>query len=338
MNERTDAAGAMTFLITGSAGHLGEAMVRTLRLQQGSVIGLDTNPSPFTDRVGSITDRGFVRASMAGVQAVVHAATLHKPHIATHRPQDFIDTNVTGTLVLLEEAAAAGVRSFVYTSTTSVFGAALTPEPGAPAAWITESVVPIAKNIYGVTKHAAEQLCELFASKRRLPVVVLRTSRFFPEADDDAAIRGKYTIVNAMANELLYRRADIADIVDAHLLALARAPAIGFGRYVVSATTPFTPADLAALSRDAPSVVHRLFPESADLYAAHGWTFFPSIDRVYVNHQATVALGWRPKYDFRHVLKSLQLGQDFRSTLALAVGSKGYHATAFKDGPYPLAP
>jgi UDP-glucose 4-epimerase len=332
-----DSRQMMTVLVTGSAGHLGEATVRTLRLQHRSVIGLDVNSSPFTDRVGSITDRDFVRASMAGVHAVVHAATLHKPHIATHSPQSFIDTNVTGTLMLLEEAANAGVRSFVYTSTTSVFGAALTSEPGAPAAWINESVVPIAKNIYGFTKHAAEQLCELFASKRRVPVVVLRTGRFFPEADDDAAIRGKYTIANAMANEMLYRRADIEDVVDAHLLAIERAPEIGFGRYVISATTPFAPADLATLGRDAPSVVQRLFPESADLYAAHGWTSFPSIDRVYINHQAMAELGWRPKYDFHHVLKSLRLGQDFRSALALAVGSKGYHATVFQGGPYPVA-
>jgi len=120
------------------------------------------------------------------------------------------------------------------------------------------------------------------------------------------------------------------------LLALERAHAIGFGRYVVSATTPFTPADSAVLGRDAPGVVHRLFPEAADLYAAQGWTFFPSIDRVYVNHQATKALGWRPKYDFPHVLNSLRLGQEFRSSLSLAVGSKGYHATVFEDGPYPV--
>ncbi len=54
-----------------------------------------------------------------------HAATLHKPHIATHSRQDFVDTNITGTLLLLEEAATAGVESFVYTSPTSVFGDAL---------------------------------------------------------------------------------------------------------------------------------------------------------------------------------------------------------------------
>jgi UDP-glucose 4-epimerase len=332
------AAEKHTVLVTGSAGHLGEAIVRTLRAQHRPVLGVDLHPSPFTDRVGSITDRDFVRESIAGVHAVVHAATLHKPHVATHSRQAFIDTNVTGTLVLLEEAASAGVQTFVYTSTTSVFSGALTTAAGAPAAWITDSVVPIAKNIYGVTKLAAEHLCELFALRQQLPVVVLRTARFFPEADDDAVIRSKYAIANAQANELLYRRADIEDVVEAHLLAIRHAPAIGFGRYIISATTPFARRDLAALGRDAPSVVDRLFPESRDLYSALGWTFFPTIDRVYVNDQAMAALGWLPKYDFRHVLHSLRLGQDFRSPLAQAVGGKGYHSTVFEDGPYPVAP
>jgi UDP-glucose 4-epimerase len=111
------------------------------------------------------------------VRAVIHSATLHKPHVATHARQDFVDTNVTGTLTLLEAALAAGVRAFVHTSTTSAFGSALTPGPGAPAARITEAVAPIPRNIYGVTKVAGESLCELFHRDQRLPVVVLRTGR-----------------------------------------------------------------------------------------------------------------------------------------------------------------
>jgi len=118
---------------------------------------------------------------MQGVDVVLHTATLHKPHIASHTRQDFVDTNVTGTLNLLEEAVSAGVRSFVFTSTTSVFGHALAPPAGAPAAWITEEVVPVPKNIYGLTKLAAENLCELLQQSSGLPCIVLRTSRFFPE-------------------------------------------------------------------------------------------------------------------------------------------------------------
>jgi UDP-glucose 4-epimerase len=323
-------------LVTGSAGHLGEALMRTFRARHQPAAGLDIKASAFTDRVGSVCDRAFVKECLRGVRTVLHTATLHKPHVATHSMQDFVDTNITGTLVLLEEAAAAGVESFIYTSTTSTFGAALTPAPGEPAAWITEEVTPVPKNIYGVTKVAAEGLCELFSRTRRLPILVLRTSRFFPEDDDNATTRSQYETLNSQANELLYRRADIEDIVAAHLLAIDRATQIGFRRYIISATTPFRPEDLAALRDMAPQVVQRLFPDCESLYAARHWSLFPHIDRVYVNDLAVAELGWRPKYDFRHVLGSLRAGVDFRSPLARAVGSKGYHSTTFAEGPYPV--
>jgi UDP-glucose 4-epimerase len=311
-------------LVTGSAGHLGEALVRVLRDAGRDVAGLDVLASPFTTTVGSITDRATVRRSLAGVGAVLHAAALHKPHVGSHSRQDFVETNVTGTLTLLEEAAAAG-GSFVFTSTTSAFGRALTPAPGAPAAWITEEVTPLPRNIYGVTKTAAEDLCLLIHAAHGLPVVILRTSRFFPEPDDVDAVRDAYPDANVKASEYLYRRADIADVVAAHLLTMDRAPALGFGRYIISATTPFTPADLPALRADAPAVVRRLFPDQEAEYARRGWRMFPGIDRVYVTERARTELGWAPVYDFRRVLDLLKAGQDARSPLARAVGAKGYH-------------
>ncbi|PRH86808.1 NAD-dependent epimerase [Labrys okinawensis] len=326
----------MTILVTGSAGHLGEGLMRTLRAAGRPAIGLDLKGSPFTDIVGSIGDRTFVERHLPGVRTVLHAATLHKPHVATHGYQDFLDVNVQGTLVLLEAAAAAGVEAFVFTSTTSAFGSALTPAAGEPAAWVTEDVTPIPKNIYGASKIAAETLCELFARRHRLPVIVLRTSRFFPEADDDPEMRQRYGTDNAQANELLNRRCDIQDVVDAHLAAADRAPSLGFGRYIISATTPFGPGDCAALRTTAPALVHRLFPDCAELYAAKGWSLFPQLDRIYVNARARAELGWRPRYDFRHMLDCLREGQDFRSSLAGLVGSKGYHDTVFSEGPYPV--
>jgi UDP-glucose 4-epimerase len=327
----------MTLLVTGSAGHLGEALMRTLRAAAEPARGLDILPSPFTTHVGSICDPAFVAGAMEGVRAVIHAATLHKPHVATHSRQAFVDANITGTLTLLEAALAAGVEAFVYTSTTSAFGSALTPAAGEPAAWITEGVGPIPRNIYGVTKVAAESLCELFHRAHGLPVIVLRTSRFFPEADDNPTIATEYELANVQANELLYRRVDLADVVSAHLLAVQRAPAIGFGRYIVSATTPFGRSDLAELRSDAPAMVRRRFPQCEAFYAARGWTLFPSLDRVYVNARAVAELGWRPRYDFAHVLDRLAAGEDFRSPLARAVGSKDYHAAAFSDGRDPAA-
>src|SRR5262249_10574216 len=158
-----------------------------------------------------------------GVNAVLHTATLHKPHIATHSRQDFIDTNITGTLNLLEEAMASGITAFIFTSTTSAFGGTLTPSPGAPAVWVTEEVKPVPRNIYGVTKTAAEDLCELFHRRHGLACLILRTSRFFPEEDDDVATRQVYDDRNVKANEYLYRRVDLEDAATAHLLALDKA-------------------------------------------------------------------------------------------------------------------
>jgi nucleoside-diphosphate-sugar epimerase len=326
----------MRILVTGSAGHLGEALMRTLPAAGHDPVGIDIKPSPFTHHVGSIADREMVKRCMRGVEAVLHAATLHKPHVATHARQDFVDTNVTGTLNLLEEALLARVRAFVYTSTTSAFGRALMPPPGAPAAWITEDVRPVPKNIYGATKVAAEDLCELFHHRSALPCVVLRTSRFFPEEDDRKETRDAYDDVNAKVNEFLYRRADIEDIGRAHVLALDRAPTLGFGRYIISATTPFTPADLLDLRTDAPAVVARRVPRFQAVYAARGWKMFPGIDRVYVNERARRELGWQPRYDFAKVLELIESEGVAGSPLARMIGSKGYHADRFTEGPYPV--
>ncbi|MCW2995758.1 MAG: NAD(P)-dependent oxidoreductase [Conexibacter sp.] len=322
----------MRILVTGSSGHLGEALVRVLRGDGVDVVGLDVLPGAYADVVGSIVDRATVRRVLEGVDAVVHCATLHKPHVGSHARQAFVDTNVVGTLNLLEEAVAAGVSRFVFTSTTSAFGRALTPGSGAPAAWIDEDVVPVPRNVYGVTKTSAEGLCELVHRDHGLPVIVLRTSRFFPEADDREEVRAAFEDDNLKVNELLYRRVDLEDAVSAHRLALERAPDIGFGRYVVSATTPFAREDLAELRSNAPAVVARRVPEYAELYAQRGWRMLPSIERVYDNSRARDALGWEPTYDFAQALALLKDGKPARSALATTVGAKGYHPVP--TGPY----
>jgi UDP-glucose 4-epimerase len=315
----------MKILVTGSSGHLGEALMRVLRGEERDVLGMDILPSPYTDRVGSIADKNFVRKNMPGITHVLHTATLHKPHVATHGNQQFVDTNMTGTLNLLEASVENKVRSFIFTSTTSTFGDALTPVPEEPAAWITEDVVPIPKNIYGVTKTAAEDLCQLFHRNQKLPCLVLKTSRFFPEEDDDRLIATSYADSNAKANEYLYRRIDVEDVVGAHLLAMEKAPLTGFSKYIISATTPFEKNHLRALKTNAHEVLKSLYPDFETIYARLNWKMFPTIGRVYVNRKAREELGWKPKYDFRYILDKLNAGEDFKSELAKAIGSKGYH-------------
>jgi nucleoside-diphosphate-sugar epimerase len=326
----------MKILVTGSSGHLGEALVRTLSGSGHEVTGLDIKKSAFTDVVGSVHDSETVHKCMRGVEVVYHAATLHKPHVATHSMQQFIDTNVSGTLTLLQLAKAHGVRSFIFTSTTSMFGDALRPPAGTPAAWVTEDVDPIPKNIYGVTKTAAEDLCLLFHRQHGLNCIILRTSRFFPEEDDDKLKRESCPGENAKANEFLFRRVELEDVVGAHIAAAERAPDLGFGRYIISATTPFLPEDMLALNTDAAAVVRERFPGYEDIYARLGWVMFDKIDRVYVNEAARKDLGWQPKYDFAHILECLKTGAYPKSRVSELVGAKGYHDRVFKDGPYPV--
>jgi UDP-glucose 4-epimerase len=291
--------------VTGSSGHLGQALVTSLSSAGHDLTGVDRVDSPNTDLVGPLENREFVDDCLDGAEVIVHAATLHKPHMVTHTRRDFVETNVLGTFNLLEASAACRVGCFVYLSTTSTYGRALEPPSGSPVIWIDENVAPLPKNIYGATKVAAEHLCELAAFERDLPTIVLLTSRFFPEPDDRMEIRDAYDDLNVKVNELLYRRVDIDD--------------------VVSATTPFSPEDLPSLRLDAPRVVRRIYPDFTDIYDQLGWTMFPSIEHVYVNRLARDDLGWLPRYDFRSALDCLRDRRDPRSELALSIGVKGYH-------------
>lgn len=326
----------MKVLVTGSAGHLGEALARTLKKLDYEVIGLDILESPFTTHPGSVIDRSCVKRCLDGVKVVFHTATLHKPHIVTHSLQQFVDTNITGTLNLLQEAVVADVECFVFTSTTSVFGDALMPPAGAPAAWVTEDITPVPKNIYGVTKAAAEDLCQLFHRNHGLACIILRTSRFFPEEDDNKGMREAYTDENLKANEYLFRRVALEDAVSAHIAGAKRAREIRFSKYIISATTPFLPSDMPDLRAGALGVVQRLVPEYEEEYERRGWRMFPGIDRVYVNERARNELGWQPRYDFRYIVDRLKSGDDLQSPLARLIGSKGYHAETFFEGPYPV--
>ncbi|ODA80472.1 hypothetical protein RJ55_03430 [Drechmeria coniospora] len=321
-------------LVTGSAGHLGTALMLRLPELGFTPLGVDVVPSDSTTAVGSVADRPFVAGLLAShpVKHILHAATLHKPHVGTHAKSDFVDTNVTGTLVLLEEAARLGdaVESFVFFSTTSAFGRALSPEPGRPAVWIDESVVPVPKNIYGVTKVAAEDLCALVHRQTGMPVLVLRLSRFFPEEDDDDDRRAALSDDNLKVLELAYRRCDIADVVSAAACAMKRARALAWAKYIISAPPPFAndAETLAALDADPAAVFARVCDAVDAVFEERGWKHLDRVDRVYDSAKAVRELGWRPEYTFERAVERLADGRPWRSELVDLVGRKGYHASS----------
>jgi UDP-glucose 4-epimerase len=303
----------MRILVTGSSGWLGQTLVPRLQNAGNEVIGIDLLPAPTTQIVGSIANRDLIRSTIRDFQvnAVIHSGALHKPNIETHETSAFISANVQGTLNLLEESVLPGskVDRFVFTSTTSLMISreirAARLRNATEALWIDEDMTPLLpRNIYGVTKYAAEHLCRLFHQLHELPVLILRTARFFPE-EDDMAHEISQSGPNTKANELLFRRLSVEDAADSHVVAIAKAPELGFDTFIISARTPFHRDDCKQLIIDAPAVVERYFPDYPRLYARVGWTMFQCIDRVYDSGKASRILGFDCKYGFKEMLNEL---------------------------------
>jgi len=283
----------MRILVTGSSGRVGRAVYVRLLRDGHDVRGLDRSPASTADVVGDIRDPAVLRRALEGIDAVVHTAALHAPHVGFVDEALFHEVNVEATVALARLAIERGIRRLVFTSTTALYGYAATP-PGR-AGWVDESVEPRPRTVYHRTKLAAEARLESLSREAELCVTVLRMSRCFPEP------------APRMAAYRLHRGIDVRDVAEAHSLAL-RDAAAGFRRFVISGGTPFLPEDAAELQRDAPAVLARRAPDLVEAFRSRRWQLPQSLDRVYSPALAMRQLGWQPRYGFAEVLKMLDEG------------------------------
>lgn len=172
-----------TVLVTGAGGfvgsHLTEALVRAGFRVKAFVRYNSRNSWGWLDRVpvnihqnvevfaGDIRDPNGVKKAMQGCDVVVHLAALIGIPYSYHSPDSYVDTNVTGTLNVLQAARELGLRRIIHTSTSEVYGTArFVP--------ITEEHPLQGQSPYSATKIAADQLAYSYYSSFALPVVIAR--------------------------------------------------------------------------------------------------------------------------------------------------------------------
>ncbi|KZN41520.1 hypothetical protein N474_24650 [Pseudoalteromonas luteoviolacea CPMOR-2] len=279
----------MKVLVTGSAGRVGRAIYIKL-MHSHHVVGLDKTPCSTTDFVGDIRDKALVRQALNGVDVIVHTAALHAPHVSLHSKQTFNEINVDATEQLALLGIEVGIKQFIFTSTTALYGHASTPND--IAGWVNEQTNPEPKTIYHQSKILAESKLHAISKSHNLPVTVLQMSRCFPEPAD------------LMAVYRLTRGIDARDVALAHKCAIEKCLR-GFNRFIISGATPFCPSDTDKLYNSAEELLTRKCPSIAAAFEERSWALPKSLDRVYDSSAAQTQLEWRPKYGFEDVLNLL---------------------------------
>ncbi|MBN2448733.1 MAG: NAD-dependent epimerase/dehydratase family protein [Lentisphaeria bacterium] len=178
----------MTVLVTGGAGFIGshiaahfqgKAQVRVLDNfhsgRERNLEGLDAELFR-----GSICDRDLVRRAVRDADLVFHLAALISVPESMRKPVEYTRVNTIGTLVVLEEAAAAGVRKLCFSSSAAVYG----DNPQTPK---SENMQPEPRSPYAITKLSGEYSCALFTREGRLPTACLRYFNVFGPRQDPAS-------------------------------------------------------------------------------------------------------------------------------------------------------
>lgn len=277
----------MKIILTGSSGRIGRAIFGSLA-QTHEVIGIDTRVFATTRVIADCTDEAVVRPLLEGADALIHTAGPHAPHVGEVADEEFVRVNVDGTTNLYEWARASGVKHFLYTSTTALYGHAIAE---GKCTWVDETTTPLPKSIYHRTKLSAEERLQALACDQ-LPVRVLRMSRSFPES------------APLMACYRLHRGIDARDVGEGHARALGfNGPA--FARFILSGATPFEREDCEALASNAPKVIRTRAPELAEAFAKRGWELPATIDRIYDPGAAKAALDWRTRWGWQEVCAQL---------------------------------
>jgi len=293
-------------LVTGADGFIGSHLTEQLVKNGAEVTGLscynsfdaygwlDYLPDAVRDKLtlvrGDVRDPAFIRRIVKGQDIVFHlAALIAIPHSYVST-QSYVETNITGTLNVLEAARDGGVRRMVHTSTSEVYGSALTMP-------ISETHPLQGQSPYSASKIGADMMAEAFARSFELPVAILRPFNTFGPRQSERAV------IPTVLRQMLDPACEVIEIGDpstvrdftfvndtvAAFLAVGMTSSVAFGQpYNAGSGTAVTVGDLIELAaeltgcnkpvchapgrmRPGKSEVRALLADSSRLAADTGW-------------------------------------------------------------------
>ncbi|HSI07324.1 MAG TPA: NAD-dependent epimerase/dehydratase family protein [Rariglobus sp.] len=288
-------------LVTGGSGFIGGHLVRSLLEQGAEVVVLDNFRTGHLSNIeglpvrlvrGCITNREVVREAVQGCDTVFHMAALVSVPESMERIHECVSLNVTGLLTVLEEAAEAGARKLVLSSSAAIYG----DDPEVPK---REDMRPAPKSPYAITKLDGEYYCALFAATGRIETACLRYFNVFgPRQDPRSAYAAAVPIFirRAFAGKPITIHGDgaqtrdfvfVKDVVAANVFAattdgLTGVFNVGYGG---SITINAIAEHILAQTGGSGSIVHET-PRPGDVRHSRA-----SADKLR-------AAGWTPGYDF----------------------------------------
>jgi NAD dependent epimerase/dehydratase len=337
----SDITKSVTVLVTGADGfigsHLAEALVQNGFKVRAFVYYNSFNSWGWLDQCsddikgqfevfpGDIRDPHGVKEAMKGCDAVLHLAALIAIPFSYHSPDTYVDTNIKGTLNVLQAARELGIKRIIHTSTSEVYGTAqFVP--------ITEKHPLQGQSPYSATKIAADQLAYSFYSSFDLPVVTVRPfNTYGPRQSARAVIP---TIITQIANgqrtiklgattptrDFSY----VQDTVSGFIAALTSDAGLG---EVINLGSNFeiSIGDIAQLISETMDVKIEIISDEARMRPKNS-----EVERLWAdNSKAKVLFGWQPTYSGR---------DGFKRGLAETINwfTKAENLQSYKSGIYNL--
>lgn len=254
----------MRVAVTGAAGFIGSHLCERLVRDGHDVVGLD-NLDPFYPRAvkernlkglqsgpryahveGDVRDRDDVARVLEGADAVAHLAARAGVRPSFEEPTQYADVNVTGTMLLLEEAARRGVGKFVFASSSSVYGV------GAPHPFREDGGLGVPASPYASTKVAGEMLCANYAGRFNSVIVLRFFTAYGPRQRPDLAIHKFARLIAAGEPIPVYGPESsfrdytyVDDVIEGVVASLAYKPD-GYEVFNLGSGSPVTLGDLIA--------------------------------------------------------------------------------------------